>query len=383
MTVYIVLILLVLFCIVMKYDRHHDTKNTKIVYYSICVLLSLIAGIRYHVGSDTANYIDLFEQVPTLGSFFDYLDIRSLSQPLWVLYLSICKSVCSDFIIVQLTHAFAVNMLLGRLIFRFCERPFVGMLFYICCIWWNFNFEIMREALCVAIYLTVFLNYSQDKNIVKFCINSLPIVFIHYFAFIPILLTLISHFLNYRQVLIAGLSISIVLFFILDNSFINQLLLVFDGTISNDLSDRVSLYADGEDYGFKSMSILGGVVIIITSVLYPILISRSEQSNPLIAKILLFYAFMIILRMKLLIVVRFCNYWELLLIIYAINSICRHKKTLIKAYIVGCLAISLLTGLKTFLSPQPNDTGRFDCRYVPYHSYITKSVDSQRESLYY
>ena len=70
MAIYIILLLLILFNI-LKYDlgsKEHGKKKKP--FYFCCVVLATVAGIMYHIGSDTGNYIAYFENVPELSNFF-------------------------------------------------------------------------------------------------------------------------------------------------------------------------------------------------------------------------------------------------------------------------------------------------------------------------
>ena len=180
-----------------------------------------------------------------------------------------------------------------------------------------------------------------------------------------------------------GFAVAVILFFTLDNDLIMKLLLLSDGFLSNSFADRVLMYAEGDEYGFKSISLLGYLFIIATSVAYPILVSKSKVCDDNYAKILLLYAFVIILRMKLLIFVRICNYWEIVLFVYAVNYIYANKATIKQKYIALCFIYSLLNGIQTFLTPQEFDNSKYDSRYIPYSSYIEKSLNPTRERLYY
>lgn len=383
MGVYVFLFVLFVYYII-RYDyRTRKQQNYKQSFYFCCILLSLIAGLRYHIGSDTANYIDYFEAVPSLWDFFRFIDIQALSQPLWFLLLSVIKTFFKDFLAFQLIHAFIVNLLIGRFIYKQCKKPFIALLAYYCCCWWNFSFEIMRESLCVAIYLNLLCTYVSSNNTVKFILSSIPLLFIHMFAFIPVVMTIIVRKLTYKQTLYWGLILTVVLFVTLDNDFIIKLLFFSDGLMSDSFTDRVLMYVEGDKYGFKNISILGYLFIIVTSVVYPILVSKSKICDDNYAKILLLYAFVIILRIKLLIFIRICNYWEVILFVYAVNYICTNKSTIKQKYIALCLCYSIYSAIQTFLTPQDFDNSKYDSRYIPYSSYIEKSVNPTRESLYY
>lgn len=379
MFIYIILFLIFLSASIIY--RGQDVSLYKKQYYFLCVLLSFVSGIRYHIGSDTGVYIDQFSMIPNISDLF--LFIENWNEVLWYIFISVLKTIVDDFIIVQIVHSLIVNLLIGRVIFKLCKKPFWALFFFLCCHWWNFNFEIMRESLCVALYLNVLYNYLQNKNISYFIIFSLPIIFIHQFAFVPILFTILTHFFTYRSVLIGGMFISIIFYFIISDAFILQIMDSWgSGVFSEDVTDRILLYSDSDLYGFKTLSLLGTGLILLTNFICSFVLSKEEE-NEVIAKLLLLYAFVVILRLKLLIMSRFYNYWELLLFVCAINYLCNNGNLLKKVYLYFCLIFFLYVGINIFLHPLDDSNSKYNIKYIPYASYIDKTICPERESFFY
>lgn len=384
MGVYIFLFILIsVLCI--KYDFNNNIIKTSKYkpFFLVCLTLSLIGGLRYHIGSDTANYIEQFEYIPTIKDFFKIIELENLSQPLWYLTNSIGKTIVDDFIIIQILHSFIVNFLIGRFIFKTCEKPFIAILAYTCCIWWNFNFEIMRESLCVAIYLNIYNNYLQNNNIKKFLLHSIPIMLIHYFAFIPIIFTFIIHFFKYRSFLLGGIVVTFILYFKISEGMLMKYMLLIEGVMESDGIERAMKYLESDQLGFVASSVIGISFVFITQVFYSFLISKDKKIDERVAKILLLYSFIIILRLKLLILVRFINYWQIILIVYAINYFIINKRNIYALYIKTIFVYSIYMGISNFLSPTESDNSKYDCRYIPYSSYLDKTIHQKRESLFY
>lgn len=384
MFIYISLfIIIILFCIKYDFSISKDENNRYKSFYFLCVILSLVAGLRYHIGSDTANYIADFDEIPTLGNILVGLDFKDLSQPLWYLFNAFCKTITDDFILVQLLHSFIVNICIGRFIYKLCKKPFLGLLAYVCCCWWNFNFEILRESMCIAIYLNLIYNYIKHNNIFKFLLYSIPLIFIHHFAFIPIALTVIIYFLNYKPFLYLGCVATIILYFILSEGMLLQYMLTIESVMGGDSVERAIEYIQSDQYGFMTSSIIGILFVIITKVAYAFVVAGSKKINPLIAKLLLLYGFTLILRLKIMILVRFINYWQIILIVYAINYIIENRKQVLSLYVKFIFVYNIYSGVDSFLTPLDSDTSKYDCRYIPYSSYISKKVHPARESLFY
>ncbi|MBR5483594.1 MAG: EpsG family protein [Alistipes sp.] len=358
--------------------------NKSRFFYFLCGLISLVSGLRYHIGSDTANYMNYFIEVPTISNILTSVDFDDLSQPLWFLLNSICKTVVDDFILVQLVHSFAVNLLVGRFIYKTCSKPFLALLAYLCCAWANFNFEIMRESLCIAIYLNLLYDcYIKNNNIRRFLLYSIPLMFIHHFAFIPLLLTFILYYIKYNRLLYFGLLLSIVLYLTLSEDMVIQFILLFGGVLDSETMSIATDYIESDKYGMMNASLIGIAFAFLTKILYSFVVSKDKRIDPLIAKLLLMYGLIAILRLKLFIITRFLNYWQIILIVYSINYYILHKKQILALYVKLCFVYNIYLGIDSFLTPLDFDNSKYDCRYVPYSSYLDKTTNPIRETYFY
>lgn len=383
MLVYVCLFVLILiFCF--KYDFSSSYKEKKGAFYFSCVVLSLVAGLRFHIGSDTASYIEYFEDIPNIANVFNEIELKELTQPLWYFYNSICKTIIDDFIIVQLTHSFFVNLLVGRFIYKTCKKPFIALLAYLCICWWNFNFEVMRESLCIAIYLNLIYDYIQKKNIYKFLLYSSPLFLIHHFAFVPIILTFLLHFVKYKHILYFGLPITIIVYFLSSEASLTGYLALFSDTLGEgDAMIRAMNYIQSSQYGFTTSNIIGIAFILLTKVLYSFIVSLDKGINPMIAKLLLLCGLVYILQLKVMIFVRFVNYWQIILFVYAINYFLSNKKNIIYSYMIVVFVYNVYLGINGFLTPLDIDKSKYDSRYIPYSSYFDKTIHPVRELLFY
>lgn len=82
------------------------------------LLFWLYAGLRYRVGTDTFMYMELFDFFPKIDElqFSNLLDYKI--EPLRIIYNSLLKFICADFIIVQIMSSFIFNLALFKYISR-------------------------------------------------------------------------------------------------------------------------------------------------------------------------------------------------------------------------------------------------------------------------
>ena len=382
---YISIFLLFLFL-----SYYYDIKGNKAGYNTwvkfCCVILILLAGLRNHVGGDTFNYIYHFDQWPNLQELFSTkLSLSEVSQPLWFLINCILKTIYPDFVVVQIFHAIVVNFLIFRFIKKTTDKVFIATLFVYCIVWWNFNFEIMRESLCVVIYLNSLLELKR-KKVSRFILFSIPCLLIHYFSFVIIVFTLLVYYLNNRTtILLIGVIILVLLVF---RDIFSNIALEIAFMTAEDLSERLEDYIYGDVYGTTSLNLFG-VFLKLLLLLQPILVIYSyytdKKTNSLDSKLLMLYILFFIITAVFPIFSRFLNYLMVLLIIASINYLIQNKrKRTLPYYVVYLLFIyNMMAGINEFYTPSPSYSGnnKYDCRYIPYKN-VFEMPDATRESLY-
>lgn len=382
---YISIFLLFLFL-----SYYYDIKGNKAGYNTwvkfCCAILILLAGLRNHVGGDTFNYIYHFDQWPNLQELFSTkLSLSEVSQPLWFLINCILKTIYPDFVVVQIFHAIVVNFLIFRFIKKTTDKVFIATLFVYCIVWWNFNFEIMRESLCVVIYLNSLLELKR-KKVSRFILFSIPCLLIHYFSFVIIVFTLLVYYLNNRTtILLIGVIILVLLVF---RDIFSNIALEIAFMTAEDLSERLEDYIYGDVYGTTSLNLFG-VFLKLLLLLQPILVIYSyytdKKTNSLDSKLLMLYILFFIITAVFPIFSRFLNYLMVLLIIASINYLIPNKrKRTLPYYVVYLLFIyNMMAGINEFYTPSPSYSGnnKYDCRYIPYKN-VFEMPDATRESLY-
>lgn len=369
---------------------NYDIKGNKAGYNTwvkfCCVILILLAGLRNHVGGDTFNYIYHFDQWPNLQELFSTkLSLSEVTQPLWFLINCILKTIYSDFVVVQLFHAIVVNLLIFRFIKKTTNKVFIAILFVYCIVWWNFNFEIMRESLCVAIYLNSLLELKK-KKVFRFILFSIPCLLIHYFSFVIIAFTLLVYYLNNKTtILLIGAIILVLLVF---RDIFSNFALEIAFMTAEDLSERLEDYIYGDVYGTTNLNLFG-IFSKLLLLLQPVLIIysyyNSKTTDSLELKLLMLYILFFIITAVFPIFSRFLNYLMVLLIIGSINYLSLNKRKRNLSYSIVCILFiyNMVAGINEFYTPSPSDrsNNKYDCRYIPYKN-VFEMPDATREGLY-
>lgn len=363
---FVVTLLLVL-AFVFDYGNNESDKSTW--QFIVVVLLILIAGLRYHIGGDSLNYeYEFYHFTPALGDIFvsRYLS----SQFLWRLLMSFCYTYFHSFVALQLIHAFILNILLFRFIKKTTKYVFSALLIVFCVTWWNLSFEILRESLCVAIYLNAILSL-KDRNYKSYIVLGLITMGLHWFSFVIVLITPILMFGNRKIVVSSIIIISVYLFLFVDDQFFVWLDILSEEYVGGGMSKQINAYT-GLDGGLgRSVYNINGMVrTFMVYILFPIVTiyySRKMSTDDDLNKLLILFVVFGVLQTKLVIFSRLYNYLNVLLIVYAVNIAYNKiiKNQLVRLMYVILIFIYLASGIMTFSQQKSN--------YVPYRSIFGSS----------
>lgn len=156
----IILLALIVFSI--NYDfRGNLVYKANKPYRFMCICFILLAGLRFFVGSDTHNYVYDFSVMPDLSKLSEFHRLNSRYQFGWDAYVCIIKSIFGNFVFVQLITAIIVNVILFWFIKRNTTNVFIALLCYYILNYFEYNMEIMREAIAVALGLIAIMLYSK------------------------------------------------------------------------------------------------------------------------------------------------------------------------------------------------------------------------------
>ena len=228
--VYIVALFGILFgCILFDFSSKYDKYSFP--YYISCILiLILVAGLRYRIGSDTKAYMTFFETVPAIDklrtSFF--IDNQGF-EPGWIFLNSLIKTLGLGFYSLQTVHAIFVNGVIGRAIWKICKYKYLSLLCYVIILYPNFNFEILRQSVSIGLFIIGCLQVA-NKNYSWYYLCVLLAFLFHYSAiilvFIPLLLRILDKLIKSPYLLMLLSIIVYISSFILKMSVAELMLLV-------------------------------------------------------------------------------------------------------------------------------------------------------------
>lgn len=383
MFIYIILLFLLLFGVF-----HFDYRGVKILkggyYFFIFILFTLLTGLRYRVGGDALAYEDYFYAYPDLSSYFSFLKKGNISfeyQPLYILFVAICKSLNPDYYFYQLIHAFIVNTVIFWFIKKNTQFVFTTVLIlYLFLFYFYFTFDIQREILAICCFLLGF-KYFKNNNWPIFYIFAIIAFFFHISAFFLLLLPFFKLIKITREFIIISIIISIPII-ISKAVFLDYIkLFLFTESMQN----------KGESYAKVDFSIKGIIFYYSIRVLtiVPFLFYYSKNKIQEDKQDWLLSAIFIVSIISQLMVGsdRFNNYLYIPFIIFLVNFIFSkkyyHKANISKRVLLFTVYVFLfsVTGIKLFVGNFKNNY--YYNVFFPYSHVFDKERNPDREKFMY
>lgn len=220
-----------------KYKATVDRNG--IVYPLFLVTFILVAGLRWKVGGDSISYEDFFynELVPLeqMGNFEFSL---TKFEPLFILFMSLCKTVHSEFWFFQLVHACIVNITFFAFFKKYTPFKFNALLIYAFGYFFYFNMEILREVLAICVFIYIYPLYHKKKWFTYFLCSILA-CFLHFSALILLFLPLArNRKLTPNGIILIFAVVFIIVFFSTNIGFLLDLL------GQDSISSRYLLYSN-------------------------------------------------------------------------------------------------------------------------------------------
>lgn len=370
--VFILLLLLSL-----RYDVNGKTKGRSLWYFVILVLLILIAGFRWRLGSDTPLYLYTFyHETPYLCNLT--LEDLGIKYPLWVLLQSIVLTVFGKFFVVQIIHAAFVNALYFKYIKKHSSYIFSCVLIYFIWMYTNQNMETMKASMAIVICL-----FGNDFILEKRWLHGFSLYIIASMFHISAIVMVLMPFafwvrLDYRAFVLFVLAYYIG-GVIQSNMGDYLMLLEMDG----DIQDKLETYANSDTYGsmhninYFIVNMLPFFAYSIFAVNY---ISKKDSNKRLLRlePFLVIWLIFMILKLNVFIFYRYVQFYNIYFILYFVQLFyscveSANKLDLRLSITRGfCIILPILIYLSLY------NVGRLPM-YYPYTSVFNRTINKERE----
>lgn len=379
MLIYIIIFLFLLIPVI-RFDLMKIEGNKNLWFYLSLLLLVLLSGLRYRVGSDTLVYIRMFEGYPSIRELSSFDFSTAQFNPLWYIFNAPFVSLKS-FTLFQMAHALFVNSVFLWFFRRNVPTAyFTAILVYYIGYFCYLNMEILRESLCICVLLLAYPCLVKRNYILYFllCICAL---YIHMSAVVMFVIP-ITLFLKRDNVWLSMVAILVV---ILSFTVFDVVAYVLNLTFGDRVASKIHSYILREPPNV--FGVLRQMLIIIPFLMFTFIrsINRYENDN-MIGAMLVMIAVCQTAGFFVGDLTRFSNYFMPFGIVYIVNTffvnywdIVKHAHT--KFVVCGAIFIYLFN-LSYFYMLNRNDDypgGRNYYFYVPYYSVLNPQIDERRE----
>ena len=351
-------------------------------YWVEFLVLFLLMGLRFRVGGDSLRYEIYYKYAKDLQQLFGAGNfIYNGFQPLWNIYQAACRSITSDFVVVQLFNSFVVNGVIFYYANKYVEHRFTFVILYYFLLYPYFNTEIMRESLAVVLFLIGYKSLVERKYILYYTMCLIAFLFHASAIFLlalPMIYPILSKSRGWKSYVVmlvisalAAYFITPVLTWINSNLFMGNTLLI---NKSNGVLQSGSLNIFG-----ITVKLLSMVPIFFCMDVY-----RKEEDESAMF-VLNIYFVVSILGMIFLPLVRMANYFSILFL-FIFSDVILDKEVIRKYGFIVSLSVFLLIysrfsyyaqGMRS-ASGESKDFKMYQ-RYIPYHSIFDKEQDATRE----
>ncbi|MBD5274656.1 MAG: EpsG family protein [Bacteroides sp.] len=194
-----------------NYDlNERKDSRADILWYFLFVYLTLLIGLRNHIGGDSLVYEEFFNDYYDVTHWrFNLLDFY---QPGFTLLVSISKYIYPQFASFQLIHAFIVNTLLFIFISNNSKYRFIVLLIILYMLYLYYMTEILREIIAIMIF-SISYPFYKNKKWIKYYIGVALACMFHFSAIILTIIPLLRNIrLNYFYILLIIATVFLAIF---------------------------------------------------------------------------------------------------------------------------------------------------------------------------
>ena len=380
MLAYIIFIVLTLVFSI-TFDGYENNRSKNIEYGIVCLYTILLIGLRNGVGGDTQAYMEFFEEVPTnpveYSNYIKDMMILNGFMPGWSMLTIICKVLFDSFYAVQIIQTVIVNLCVFYIFKKYTKHIFLCVLIYgISGQLFNFNTEIMREGIAIAIGSIGMYQYLRGNKLSFYLLIGVSLLF-----HISAVILLIFPFIRIKEItfktLLTAFGISFFLWFASD--FVVGKMVEFIASESS-IANKVISYSDQQSniFGF----LMNAIILFVTQIGIMFFAKETVCNNEILEKDYAHYMGFALLIAVLICGIpgfrRFANYTIIFYLIMITEFVFNLKKQLV-AYPVAKLIVlgSFIYFTTAFYIQYWPQNERYHYEFfVPYTSAFDEYVDN-------
>lgn len=343
-------------------------KGSKICYFFLWIALVLIAGLQDKLGGDNLSYEQYFQYMPSLQnlSYKDFV-IGGRNQPLWIVFISLVKSIKDSYVCFHIIHSLVVNSVLLYFFSTYSNFRFtVALLFFLSFNFLYFNIEIQRESLAV-IFFCISIKFILKKHYLQYyLINCISFLF-HVSAIIAFVYPLIIFIIKkYRTKKLFVPIIALVIFLFINIEYAFHFI---DNPITQLMFKQFTSYAnvDRNMGNIVLLSILQSIPIVLALIIY----KPHDHLSDFFYCNAVFYLILILSSPYVIGLSRMSNYLLPSFFIYLVDATFKSKfNNKKKIFLILCYVLFIILIIYQYTRPSPflGINAKLYQMYIPYKS---------------
>lgn len=265
------IVLLLMLVAVYVFDIRRQERFYTFSYWGFFVILVLIAGLRYRIGTDSVVYENGYEDSPAFYQLENFKFNSTRFEPGFMVAMSLTRTFSAEFMWFQFFESIVINLVMFWFIQKNTRNRFLCVLLYAIVMYFNLNTQVLREAFAVAFFILAW-PFFRDGKWIQYYILALLACCMHTSAFLLLILPLFC-LPGIREIFVLGkrtIFICIGLLAIglyIQANFTNVFSLM---AVTERMVDRVHEYSRNE-MGAAKYNIMGIIGTVAQFCIYPLI----------------------------------------------------------------------------------------------------------------
>lgn len=377
---------------VLMYDLQKYSRGKYNLFFLILILLIIISGLAYRLGGDGIHYLLEYSTYSMQDGFgWEALNKYKDRQPGWVLLIKICRTITEDYALFKMIHALIVNILIARVIKKYTSYLFSGLLLYFVLMYFDFNFQILRQSLAIAVFLSAIPYFEKNKWFKYYLISFVAFSF-HTSALICFVFPLIK-IIGYNKKALFFYLLLMLLFII---NVDEVLIVLLNSYTLSESTAHIDYYAQQVELGLGFSFFLNLMLSVIVPFYFIYLFSKKGMLDTIYPKqyIIITYGLIYTVGLYVPILYRFNHYFILFLYLFYIEIFYHLAKYFyakfkfsvsrmsVKAYFVVMILAFTTIKARFYLSPYGDTPYPTWVQYYPYSSVLFEAKNDLREDFF-
>jgi len=373
--------------LIFHYDVNEKSQNKMTAYYILMCWYIAISAFQYSMGSDMPGYMNEYNDTHWKDISWNTLLGFNNRQFGWILLMNLSKLLSNDFVFLKTIQAIFVNVIFFQFFKRQTKAIFTSILLYSIYLYLDFNLNLMRQSIAVAIFLLGY-RYYTDKSWLKYYIIVFISIMFHNSAIVLLFLPILQ-LLKINKKSLVLLSISILAFLLsirllpLTDLLLNSLTIL----IKSDIFMLAELYLNNEKYGHSNVPLISFLLLSLLYLWTIFFNYRYNLFNSTSDLLIVFtYLFIMILNSSIPIFNRFNLYFAPILISILSNFTIFYPKIKLpnfsKSFIFFFIIIFSYSSINALFQINTSYGDRQIVQFYPYYSVFNKKISPQRAMLW-